>query len=90
MKKGLRVLFLTLIIFICFSLLTMKNEMINDGNTTIGFPFTFFTKYGGKCISCSNSPIEINYIKLFGDILVSLLVAILIWVGYNFIQKRRK
>ena len=77
MRKLLIILALTALVFGVLTFSTAKYESASDGTDTMGFPFTYYTYFVGKCDPCPPSPTEIYYWKLLLDILFAAFLAVL-------------
>ena len=87
MKKYLVICILTIIIFGTLTILTAKIETSFDGDNTFGFPLTFLIRLGGKHFPIPESWTEISYYKLFVDIAIAFLFAIIVWTVYTKLRK---
>lgn len=85
-----RIIILSVILFFTLTFLTMRIETTFDGNDTLGFPFTFFIKYGGKSTHFTPSSTETYYSYLFLDMLFSGLLSLGIWKLYRKFKSRSK
>lgn len=86
MTNAIRLLGLSLFIFIFFTLLTMKIETVFDGPDTYGFPLTFHIKWSGECDPCPEKPTE-TYI---GYLLIDLVLAGALAFGIQSLFSNRK
>jgi hypothetical protein len=86
MKRLIRLFIWTAILFGVITILTIKYEIMIDGNNTIGFPLTFHTTFSDFCIDCTNQTMN-NYLNLVIDILIIIPVAIGIDYGILKIRK---
>jgi hypothetical protein len=84
MKNWIQILILTIILFIFFTLVTMKIETPFDGNDAYGFPFTFHIKWSGMCNKCPENETETNYLYFIIDFIIVGFISFGIW---NFYQK---
>ena len=75
MKNYLKVLILTVIIFIFVTLITMKIQTPFDGNDTYGFPFIFHIKWSGMCYDCPENLNETYFGYLLADLIFSGIIA---------------
>jgi len=74
-KNSIRIIGLTIAIFIVATLITMRLEVASDGNNTYGFPFTFLQQLGGKRFPAPESRNEMHIGYLLIDLVISGLVA---------------
>lgn len=91
MKEGLKfrnILFLSLLLFVIISIVTLDLSGMSDGLTQIGFPLVFMQDTGGKCTDC-NALKWFNLGHLFIDIILVILVSIGLLKVY-FIVSRKK
>lgn len=89
-KKFLLLTFLTVVVFAACTVFTSKIETAVDGHDTIGFPFTFYIAYGGKCAPCPSDRISFNLWMLMLDIGVSLIGGLLIWKMVGMVRWKGK
>ena len=87
MKKYFALSILTIIIFGTLTISTAKIETPFDGDDTFGFPLTFLIRLGGKRFPIPENWTEIFYSKLFFDIAVAFLLAIIVWTVYTKLRK---
>ncbi len=87
MKNSIRILIIFLILFLIITLVTSNFNRSSCGNDTVGFPFTFYTYYGGKMSVEPASREQFNFAFLFFDISIVLIVSILV---NSLFLKRRK
>lgn len=88
MKKAILISIISLVVFTILSLTTAKWETMVDGNDTVGFPMTFYTKFSGMCFDCPPKPYKINYLNLTVDVLFAGLIGFVILTGIDKIKKR--
>lgn len=72
-------------IFLISNLIFSDYSGMHDGLTRIGFPFVFLQDTGGKCGDCESIK-WFKVIYLFVDVLLSLLLAMVLLLGF----KRKK
>jgi len=84
MKKKLFSSLVIIMIFILITILTISNKLESDGNLSIGFPFKFYIKYGGKRDILLDSNFDIKFFVF--DIFI-LLLSIL---TFEILKKRNK
>ena len=84
MKKSIFISLISLVVFTILSLSTAKWETRVDGNDTVVYPMTFYTKFSGMCFDCPPKPYEINYLNLTIDLLFAGLIGLTI---YSSVEK---
>lgn len=57
----------TFVVFVGFTILTMKNHAASDGFNSYGFPFVFYDYFSGKCDNCYDK-YGFKLLYLFADI----------------------
>lgn len=77
MKRKLLVFVIVTILFLLVTKLTSVNASPFDGEDRVGFPFRFYTYYGGKLLDKAASPIFYNYTNMAIDILVYMIILML-------------
>ncbi len=88
MKKPIIISLISLVVFTILSLTTAKWETMVDGNDTVGYPMTFYTKFSGMCFDCPPEPYKINYLNLTVDLLLAGLIGLAIFVSIEKLKKR--
>ncbi len=88
MKKTLLILAGTIVIFIIAVIATAEYFTSVDGDDTYGYPFTFYTVYGGKM----EVPLQpyFNFSTFAFDILLATFAAWLIVTAITFLRKKIK
>ena len=84
MKKSIFISLISLVVFTILSLSTAKWETRVDGNDTVVYPMTFYTKFSGMCFDCPPKPYKINYLNLTIDLLFAGLIGLTI---YSSVEK---
>lgn len=83
MKKLLLIIIGTFLIFTIFTILTARIFTHVGIDDTFGFPFTYLTKYEGKCDSCSTNRETIDYINLIADIVFAATLSIILYLTFE-------
>ncbi len=90
MKKDLTELLLAVLSVVTLTLFTAKLASASDGNNTYGFPFTFYTRFGGKRFPPILKNSEMNYVNLLADIGLSFIVGLLFWKIFQFVMSKQQ
>jgi hypothetical protein len=88
MKKAILISLISLVVFTIISLSTAKWETVVDGNDSVGYPMTFYTKFSGMCFDCPPEPYKINYLKLTVDLLFAGFIGFATYSGIEKIKNR--
>jgi hypothetical protein len=85
-KNILFIFLISVIVFCIATLLTIKNETPIDGNDTYGFPFTFFTEYGGKRVDYNGlvSYFQIEYLVV--DYIIIVIIVFLLASAWSWFK----
>ena len=67
----------------------MENGIPSDGNDTYGFPFTYYTEYGGKMASIEglNNQFQIEYLIL--DYFVAVIIVFIFVSTWSSLKRCR-
>lgn len=87
MKKYVAFCILSIVIFLILTVSTAKIDTPSDGNDSFGFPLTFLIRFGGKRLNPLTKFSEIFYLNLLMDVVVTLIIATLIWTVYVILRK---
>jgi hypothetical protein len=90
MNDAGKIIILSIILFFSLIFLTMRIETPFDGNDTLGFPFTFFIKYGGKSTHYHPYSTETYFGFLLVDLVVAGLLSFGLWKLYKKLKLRLK
>ena len=71
-----------LFIWILLQLITLNNELANDGYLKIGFPFVFYTDFNGKTFNL-DIVLGLQIFYLFFDLLIFYVFMFLINIIYK-------
>ncbi len=87
MRKTFKILTATIVVFMVLTLLTMKEEIPFDGDNTYGFPLTFHIQYSAMCDPWPESPTSTNFLKMFIDLILALVMGIVLIEVLDFFLK---
>jgi hypothetical protein len=68
--------------WLLLSLLLGTYRAASDGLNEVGFPFTFYRKFTGKCIAC-----EYKNVFLFGNFILDILLILLLSLVIGYVSK---
>ena len=91
MKKVIRILIYTVLIFAAVVLPTAKLERAFDGNDNYGYPLTFFTEYSGMVADPGANPTSsFKFLNLIIDLVPVTILAVLVeWAISKLIAFRK-
>ena len=90
MRKLILIIVLTILVFSILTISTAEILTHVDGNDTIGFPFVYQIRYGGKCSPCPPNRVTMDYLKLTADIVFSATISIILLTVFARVKNVKK